>query len=182
MDHPSGLARAVVRPRGADLACERHGGGEEADLAVLVLDVQLDRVHALVDELQVLGELPVERGERHRHVDPAHLVRVRPRLLDDRLLHRRRLRDGRGLLPRRGGVVEEGELGAGGERGDDGEEQRKGDGTAAPTPSARVLTPRAKALVRLHLLEQHRHGRANGMWKTLPAQEDRRIGWWSSPT
>src|SRR5688500_20222180 len=38
-----------------------------------------------------------------------------------------------------------------------------------------MLTTRAKSLDRHHLLEQHRHGRANGMWKTSPSQEDRRI-------
>ena len=73
-----GLARLVVRLCGADLARERHPRGDKADLAVLVLHVQLDRVQPVVDELEVLLELPVERGERHRHVDPAHLLRELP--------------------------------------------------------------------------------------------------------
>ena len=36
--------------------------------------------------------------------------------------------------------------------------EAEGDTTAASAPAAGCLAPRAKALVRLHLLEQHRHG------------------------
>ena len=69
------LARVVVVLRSADLARERHGGTDEADLAVLVLDVELDRVQPAAFEREVRVELSGERGERGRHVDAADLLR-----------------------------------------------------------------------------------------------------------
>ena len=154
------LARPVVRLRRADGARERDGRRDEADLAVLVLDVELDRVHPLVDELQVLRELAVERGQRHRHVDPADLVRERARLLHRDGLGRRLRRRAslRRLRCRDGGLVVDHEARAERRGRGHAEQEPEGDGATAPASTACCLTARAEALVRLHLLEQHRHG------------------------
>ena len=125
-------AASRLSRRAAPTARERHRGGDEADLAVLVLDVELDRVQPLVDELQVLLELAVERGERHRHVDAANLVGQCARLLRGHRLGRR-LRGGR--LPRRPpspALVADHEPRA--ERRGRAEEQPERDGATAPAP------------------------------------------------
>jgi hypothetical protein len=70
-----GLARLVVAHRRSDLARERHGRGDEPDLAVLVLDVELDRVQTRAAELHVLLELPGQRRQRDGDVHAAHLGR-----------------------------------------------------------------------------------------------------------
>ena len=68
-------ARVVVRLRGAGGPRERRRAADEADLAVLVLDIQLDRVEAGALEREVLVELAVQARERHRDVYTAHLTR-----------------------------------------------------------------------------------------------------------
>jgi hypothetical protein len=69
----------VVGPRGSDLLRERNVD-REPDLAVLVLDVELDRVEPRRFHRYVLVDLAGEPGEGHRHVDAAHLLRQRSRL------------------------------------------------------------------------------------------------------
>ncbi len=158
MDQLRRLARPVVRLGGADGGRQRHRRRDEADLAVLVLDVELDRVHPLVDQLQVLLELAVERRERHRHVDSAHLVRQRARLLHGHGLGRR-LRNGCLRRARiRGVLVVDDEPRAERGRRRHAEQESECDRAAPFAAPARLLAPRAEALVRLHLLEQHRHG------------------------
>ena len=82
----------VVGPRGPDLPGERgHVARDEPDLAVLVLDVDLDRVQAEGLQRRVVLELAGQARERRGHVDAAHLGRVRPG--DERLVDQdRRLR------------------------------------------------------------------------------------------
>ena len=73
-------ARLVVRLRGADAPRQGHCRGDEADLTVLVLDVELDRVQPR--QREVLVELAGDRGERHRDVHAANRLRRRQRLDD----------------------------------------------------------------------------------------------------
>ena len=88
VDLRHGLLGVVVPLGGADPPRERDGR-RKADVAVLVLDVELDRVQSVLLERDVLVELPGEAGERHRHVHATHLVRKRPRLQALRLWLRR---------------------------------------------------------------------------------------------
>ena len=81
MDLRDGALGVVVAPRRADPLGERDVD-READLAVLVLDVELDRVEACCLHRDVLLELSGYAGERHRHVDAANLDGQRPRLQD----------------------------------------------------------------------------------------------------
>ena len=67
------LLGVVVAHRRSDPPGERRSEGVESDFAVLVLDVELDRVQA--ERRGVLLELPGNRGERHGHVDAADLGR-----------------------------------------------------------------------------------------------------------
>ncbi len=69
------LACVVVVLRSAHPARQRHGRTDEADLAVLVLDVELDRVQPAALERQVRVELSGQRGQGGRHVDAADLPR-----------------------------------------------------------------------------------------------------------
>ncbi len=70
-------ARCVVLAGCTDLPGERHARGREPDLAVLVLDVELECGEAVPLERDVLLELPGKRGEPERHVDAAQLERKR---------------------------------------------------------------------------------------------------------
>jgi hypothetical protein len=54
-------------------------GGDETDLPVLVLDVDLERVQAMAHEGDVLVDPPSGPGQCHRHVDPADFARIRTR-------------------------------------------------------------------------------------------------------
>jgi hypothetical protein len=64
----------------------------ETDQAVLVLDVELDRIEARGLHRDVLVELPGQTCERHRHVDAAYFGGQRPRLQTLRLRGRLRPR------------------------------------------------------------------------------------------
>ena len=72
---PDDRLRVVVAARRTDRVHERHRPRCERDVASLVLDVELDRVQALVLELGVLGELPRKRRQRSRDMDPPDLDR-----------------------------------------------------------------------------------------------------------
>ncbi len=69
------VARVVVVARGPRRAGERHRSGYEADLAVLVLDVEFQRREAAALEIQVLVELAGQRRQRRREVNAADLDR-----------------------------------------------------------------------------------------------------------
>jgi hypothetical protein len=91
VEHPRRRPRVVVAARRTDTAGERRREAVEADLAVLVLDVELDRVQAR--DGRVLLDLSGDRSERHRHVNASHLVRHR-RPVSARPLRRALLRHG----------------------------------------------------------------------------------------
>jgi hypothetical protein len=147
----------VVRPRRAYLRRQRNRRGDEADLAVLVLDVELDRVQAFARQVQVLREPAVERGEGHRHVHAADLDGQRTELRD------RRLRLDRGLRRRPDdGLIARDHLRARRHAEKPGEEDPDRDQAPAPLPPPCGCPPGTKALVRFQRLEEHRHGRGNG--------------------
>ena len=190
---PGGFTRLVVRLRGADLTRERHRRREESDLPVLVLDVELDRVQALVDELQVLLDLPVQRGERHRHVDPADLgqgaraVSAAPPSASASPRPARSSAPRHSSPPRRRSRTARRRPGwpsprAAGRRGPRGAACVSGARPHAAHESARSAPSARRASTR----------GGNSMWKTSALQrttvencreqEDRTIGAWSSPT
>src|SRR6185295_8221050 len=150
------LPRVVVVAHGAGLPRERDTGRVEADLAALVLDVELDRVQPVPRQRLVLRELAGDRCQRGRDVHPADLHRQRPRPRGD--LERRRhvrggLRPGIGArlpaLPGKGHPAREGEH---------RQEEDSGYDSAPPTlPAPRGLSTIAKALVRVERWIQHGH-------------------------
>ena len=85
------LRGLVVRADGTDLGRQRDARRTEADLAALVLDVELDRVEPALAEVDVLLELPGKRRERAGDVHAAHLDGQRTRA-DGRGEDRRRAR------------------------------------------------------------------------------------------
>src|SRR5439155_21233876 len=89
VDDPRDLLRLVERARRPGAPRERHTRRDEADTAVLVLEVELDGVQP--GDGEVLVELPGERGEPHRDVDTSDLGRgARLRGLPARALGLRR--------------------------------------------------------------------------------------------
>ena len=135
------LARLVVPHGRSDLARERHGRGREPDLAVLVLDVELDRVQPLLAQRDVLVELAVDRRERHGHVDAAHLVGERTRLGQRRGLRLRSDRRGRLGLP---GALVAGDRLRADRDAEDGRERERDHRQAAP-PAVCGVQPRRLA-------------------------------------
>ena len=175
VDEPRRFARLVVRLRGPNCTRERHRRGEESDLAVLVLDIELDRVHALRRRAsgtprasRSARRAPSSRGSREPPRQRARRPQAPLSPASARL---------RGGLARRGGrvrrgVVSDHESRTGGHGCGHTEQEADDDRATPPASPARCLTPRTEALVRLHLLEQHRHGRGNAMWKTSLSQAE----------
>src|SRR5262249_33723007 len=164
VDLGDGALRVVVAHAGADLARKRHVH-RPADLAVLVLDVELDRVQAAVLHRDVLLELARDAGERHRHVYAANLLRKRPRLQAARPLW---LRD----RARRGpdGIVP-GDVGrdhAADHAGRDEGEQRAGEAEAAFVSTLpRLGAPHLVTRVRVDRLEDAGRGPRRPGWPGL---------------
>ena len=153
----------VVRLRRADLPRERARGHQEADLAVLVLDVELERGQAR--DREVLVELARLVGERHRHVDAAHLARER-RPLDRLLVRLRRLRLGSVAA---GPVTGDDCRAEGDERCDD-DQRAERDGSSQPVPMlARLDPPLSKTLVWVAGLGQ---GCGKPRWPSSAAQQN----------
>ena len=163
------LDRVVVVFRRADLVRERHLRPAEPDLAVLVLDVELDGVQPVLREGEVLVELPRDGGKRHRHVDAANLVRIRARHRLGRRsggLRRRRLRargTGHVCVPLRQEARAECRPGRG-ERHDS-----KGGGPTYRASLPGLSTPVTESFVRVNRLQKHEPRHANGMC-VLPAR------------
>ena len=80
VSQPCDLAGAVVGARGTDPRRERHRGRDEPDLAVLVLDVELDRVQAVDADVlvEVKGRNPGPLYPRlhHQHLQHVELRRA----------------------------------------------------------------------------------------------------------
>ncbi len=133
---PRDRGRVVVALRAADLCRERHSARAEADLAVLVLDVELERVQALLAQLEVLLELPGHRGERGGDVDAAGLLRSLERRRRSNLCLGLRLRGGAGLAA--AGVAAREELRVQCERHDRADEhgENREGADLAPPPCA----------------------------------------------
>jgi hypothetical protein len=131
---------------GTDPPSQGNGRGDKADLAVLVLDVELDRVQA--ERRGVLLELAGNRRERHRHVDAADLLRDRRACP---------LRRGGGLPLRRrrlGGslVTAFRERSRADRDGGGGEEQRgRADRPAQPSTPPRLCSSLPKTVVRVEI-------------------------------
>jgi hypothetical protein len=135
-----------------------HPRREEADLAVLVFDVDLERVQPVLGERQVLRDLPLEGGERHGHVDTTDLRRKQHGLGPRGRLLRRSARSAgwggwsRGAL---GGPAPErahAERESGGRDGHDAEraETPEGEPAAGATPPFAETFVRVEAGVEVH--------------------------------
>jgi hypothetical protein len=143
----------VVAALGADARGEGDDRPGKADLPVLVLDVELERGEPLLRKAQVLFELALDRGERHRDVDAADLGGVGTRLRLRLRLRRRRRRASGGVLARFAGGEEAGaERHTGGGQSDDAKESSAPEGSPPPG----LPTPRAESFVRIDRLEEHR--------------------------
>ena len=133
----------------------------ETDLAVLVLDVQLDRRQPVSLEVDVLLELPRERGERHRsrgRLEPRRAAASGPTPIRESLLESSTAR-GRGRL----GIGTE-KLGAEtdrrGRHQQDADRRRRADGASCAVP---LPADRRKRSFGSIGAEEHRHRRV-----TLP--------------
>ena len=162
------LDRVVVVLRRADLARKRDLRLTKSNFAVLVLDVELERVQAVLREGEVLVDLPRDGRERHRHVDAPDLVRIRARL---RLGCGGGLRGGR-LRPRGVGHVRVALGQKAGAEGRPGRGERydgKGGGPPYRASLPGLLTPGTESFVRVNRLQKHEPRHANGM-SMLPAR------------
>ncbi len=123
---PSGAPRVEVGLRRSRRTRERRRALDEADLAVLVLHVELDRVQAGAPQRHVLRELAADAGERHRHVNAAHLAGRRARAVRRLGLRLGNVRRGTHLL----GAASRQRMRAEGEAAGHGDEDREGGQTS----------------------------------------------------
>jgi hypothetical protein len=151
---PSHLMGVVITLCGASLVRQRDDRAPESDFTVLVLDVELYGVQAVTCETEVLVDLAIERGQRHRYVDAAHLGRKSPGL---RLRLGLRLRCRRGALRRSSSLrVPHGEKASAeceyrcGQRDD----REEADTAHRPAPPG-LSTPRSESFVGVDRLEEH---------------------------
>ena len=148
--------RVVEEPRRADGVRQRHVRGREADLAALVLDVELDRVEAVALVADVLPELPGQRREGAGDMHAADLDGERPWARRGccalRGCGRRR-----GLRTCRRGLLVAHETGAHDDDDYEQEQERQDRGPTAPFCPARLVPSSAETLVRVHLAVKHGH-------------------------
>src|SRR5581483_6485664 len=149
------LVHVVVRPGCADLPRQgRHVRADEADVAVLVLDVELDRVEAVRSETHVVLDPPGDRREALGDVDAADLGRqaaVEGALRAGRMDLRSDLPGLRCAVPSRRDVRR-----PSGNRGGDSGQGEERDHPPHPTAAACLVAALAEAVVRVEsVVEEH---------------------------
>ena len=169
------LTRVVVVLGGADLGRQLRERRAERNLTVLILDVELERVQALVRQAHILIELAVEICERHRHVHASNLARQRPQRLLLGLRSRRRSTRVGGRVCRSRGIGGE-ETGAQSDDRSSDRYDRKGCHAAATLAPSSVFAPQPEPLAGVDRLPHgscrlrpHADSVHRGMCKTIPA-------------